>query len=69
MKVKCENLVRCGNSNCINNQDGYSCYHIVVAIDSDGRCALCQPKVKPASNDGDKPMQNKTYITHGALDY
>ena len=58
MKVKCESLVRCGNSNCIHNQDGYSCIHIVVAIDSDGRCALC----KSTSNDGGKPDQNKTYI-------
>ena len=62
MKVKCENIIRCANAECIHNQDGYSCHHIVLAIDSDGRCALCKPKVKFTSNDGGKPDQNKTYI-------
>ena len=49
MKISCENVVRCANTDCIHNNDGYSCHHIVVAIGSDGRCALCQPKIKPNS--------------------
>ena len=49
MKVSCENIVRCANTDCIHNNDGYSCRHIVVAISSDGRCALCKPKINPNS--------------------
>ena len=49
MKVSCENVVRCANTNCIHNNDGYSCRHIVVAIGSDGRCALRKTKDKPNS--------------------
>ena len=49
MKISCENVVRCANTDCIHNNDGYSCHHIVVAIGSDGRCALCKSKNKPGS--------------------
>lgn len=47
MKISCENVVRCANTDCIHNNDGYSCRHIVVAIGSDGRCALYKPKPVP----------------------
>lgn len=55
MRIKCENVVRCANTDCIHNNDGYSCCHIVVAIGSDGRCALCKPKDRPTQN---KPNPN-----------
>ena len=47
MKVSCDNIVRCANTNCVHNEDGYSCCHIIVAIGSDGRCALSKSKNKP----------------------
>lgn len=68
MKMKCENIVTCGNYNCELNYDG-ACIRTVVALDGDGKCVMCKPKTKPISNDGGKPAQNKTDITHGALDY
>jgi hypothetical protein len=55
MKIKCENVVRCANTECIHNADGYSCRHIVVAIGSDGRCALCKLKDRPTQNKPNKP--------------
>lgn len=68
--MKCENIVTCGNYNCELNCGG-ACFYMVVALDGDGKCVMCKskPKVKPISNDGGKPAQNKAYITHGALDY
>lgn len=60
MKVKCENIVRCANTECIHNLNGYSCHHIVVAIGSDGRCALCKSKDKPAQNKPVKPYDVET---------
>lgn len=53
MKVKCENLVRCGNFNCIHNYDGYHCKNIVISLDSTGACAFRKPKpakTKPNPN-------------------
>ena len=47
MKIKCENIVRCGNLNCVHNHDGYICLKTVVALDVNGRCAFCQPKSVP----------------------
>ena len=70
MKMKCENIVTCGNYNCALNFEG-ACIHMVVALDGDGKCVMCKPKLKakPISNDGGKPVQNKTDMTHGVLDY
>ena len=70
MKIKCENVVVCGNYKCELNFDG-GCIHTVVALDGDGKCVMYKPKseANPISNDDDKPTQNKTDITHGALDY
>ena len=44
MKIKCENVVRCGNYNCCHNSDGYRCAKAVVALDSSGKCAFIRPK-------------------------
>ena len=44
MKVKCENVVRCGNYNCCHNCYGRYCSEVVVALDADGKCALMRPK-------------------------
>lgn len=51
MKVKCDSIVRCGNYNCTHNCDGYFCNQKVVALNTEGKCALCRPKptVKPKS--------------------
>lgn len=58
MKVNCENVVRCANTECIHNLNGYSCRHIIVAIGSDGRCALCKSKDRPKP----KPKHEDTTV-------
>lgn len=47
MRVKCENVVRCANTNCVHNCSGYYCEHTVITLGADGRCALAQSKRKP----------------------
>lgn len=44
MKIKCDSIVRCGNYNCVHNDDGYVCLKQVIALDINGQCALCRPK-------------------------
>lgn len=46
MKIKCENVVACGNYKCARNYDG-ACIHTVVALDADGKCVLFDPLEKP----------------------
>lgn len=46
MKIKCENIVTCGNYNCALNYDG-ACIRTVIALDSDGKCVMCRPKNNP----------------------
>ena len=60
MKIKCENVVRCANTNCLHNDNGYMCRHMVIAIGSDGRCALCKPKGEPTQNNKTKPFDVET---------
>jgi hypothetical protein len=60
MKINCENVVRCANTECIHNNDGYSCRHIIVAIGSDCRCALCKSKDRPTQNKPNKPYDIET---------
>ena len=43
MKIKCENIVRCGNYNCCHNSEGYFCNRKVVALDVTGSCAFYKP--------------------------
>jgi hypothetical protein len=45
MKMKCENIVTCGNYNCGLNYDG-ACIRTVIALDSDGKCVMYKPKNK-----------------------
>ncbi len=58
MKIKCENVVRCGNYNCCHNTDGYYCVKSVIALDSSGKCAFAKPKDIITRNE-DRPAQNK----------
>ena len=44
MKIKCENVVRCGNRNCIHNTNGYYCQNIVISLDAFGVCAFRNSK-------------------------
>jgi hypothetical protein len=46
MKMKCENIVTCGNYNCGLNCEG-ACIRTVVALDGDGKCVMYKPKNKP----------------------
>ena len=39
MKIKCENVVVCGNYKCMLNLDG-ACIRTVIALDADGKCTL-----------------------------
>lgn len=59
MKMKCENIVTCGNYNCELNIDG-ACIRTVVALDSDGKCVMCKPKFKPAESKSTKPFDMET---------
>ena len=64
MKIKCENVVVCGNYNCSLNCEG-ACIRSVVALDGNGKCAMCKPKhyVKtdtPAQNKPNKPFDVET---------
>lgn len=43
MKVKCENVIVCGNYGCAWNCDG-CCTQSVVAMDNTGKCVLSKPR-------------------------
>lgn len=43
MKIKCENVVACGNYNCCYNSEAY-CIKRVVALDASGKCVLFTSK-------------------------
>ena len=43
MKIKCENVVVCGNYKCELNLDG-ACIRTVIALDADGKCSLYRQK-------------------------
>ena len=45
MKMKCENIVACGNYNCELNYDGI-CIRTVVSLDREGICVICKLKPK-----------------------
>ena len=59
MKMKCENIVTCGNYNCGLNYDG-ACIRTVVALDGDGKCVMCKPKTIPAETKLNKPFDVET---------
>ena len=59
MKMKCENIVTCGNYNCELNCEGV-CIRTVVALDGDGKCVMCKPKVKPVETKSNKPYDVET---------
>lgn len=54
MKVKCQNIVSCGNYQCCFNSYSF-CVHTVVSLNAEGKCALF--KQNP-SKIKDKPTQN-----------
>ena len=56
MRIKCENILFCGNYQCGWNCDG-RCGHDVVALDATGKCTLEKPKVTVKNED--RPAQNK----------
>jgi hypothetical protein len=59
MKIKCENVIVCGNYNCAWNCCG-SCGQNVVAMDANGKCALEKPKDRPTQNKPNKPYDVET---------
>lgn len=50
MKVKCENLVICGNYKCVYNNDGM-CAHSAVAMDATGKCVVARPRPEKKTAD------------------
>jgi hypothetical protein len=51
MKIKCENVVVCGNYKCTLNQEG-KCIRAVVALDATGKCSMAcyaEKSVAPAT--------------------
>ena len=59
MKMKCENIVTCGNYNCALNCEG-ACIRTVVALGCDGKCVMYKPKAKPAETKTNKPFDVET---------
>ena len=43
MKIKCENVIVCGNHDCAWNCE-CRCVHDVIALDATGKCALAKPR-------------------------
>ena len=57
MKVKCQNVVSCGNYQCCYNSYS-SCVHTVVSLNAEGKCALFkQTPVKSAQNPNPDPFE------------
>lgn len=56
MKIKCENVVVCGNYDCSLNCEG-ACIRSVVALDSEGKCAMCKPKRMIKANPNKDPLE------------
>lgn len=54
MKVKCENIVTCGNYNCFWN-DHSACCHSIVSLGPDGKCSLIKPKTEKPKTDKIEP--------------
>ena len=46
MKVKCENIVTCGNYKCAYNHFS-ECIKNVVALNEEGKCVLFKTKPEP----------------------
>lgn len=59
MKIKCENVVRCGNRNCIHNTEGYYCRNTVISLDASGICAFRNSKPVKEYVRTDTPAQIK----------
>lgn len=58
MKIKCENVVICGNYDCAMNFDG-KCPRTVIALGSDGRCTMYRTKYKIAPTNVGFNVQTK----------
>ena len=59
MKVKCENIVTCGNYKCAYNHFS-NCIKQVIALDATGNCVLFKDKKredKPIQNPGPDPLE------------
>ena len=46
-KMDYDTILRCANTNCYHNRDGYNCTCAVIALNNEGRCALYKPKPVP----------------------
>ena len=61
MKVKCQNIVSCGNYQCCFNSYS-SCIQTVISLNAEGKCALFKQnpskiKDKPAQNVNNDPLE------------
>ena len=43
-KMDYDTILRCANTNCYHNREGYNCTCAVIALNNEGQCALCRPK-------------------------
>lgn len=59
MKMKCENIVTCGNYNCALNFNG-ACIHTVVALNGDGKCVMYKPKAELTETKSNKSFDVET---------
>lgn len=57
MKLKTEHIVRCGNKDCIHNNNGYVCNITIVALDVTGKCALYNSRTRKVSSSSSQPEQ------------
>ena len=65
-KMELDTILRCANSDCYHNHDGYNCTCVVITLGADGKCALCKPKHKPTPPNCDTNVNakvNKPYNT------
>lgn len=56
MKIKCENVVRCGNYNCCHNSETF-CVKAVVALDEAGKCVFYKSKNVSKTNANPDPLK------------
>lgn len=58
-KMELDTILRCANSDCYHNHDGYNCTCVVITLGADGKCALCKPKHKPTLPNSDTNVNAK----------
>ena len=43
-KMEFDTILRCANTDCHHNHDGYNCTCNIITLNNEGQCALYKPK-------------------------